>query len=57
MNNTRILIPRRKRHNPNWLLRSARWVGKVRRLIINYVFYRKLNHTRQEAWNEAKNTI
>lgn len=55
--NTRLLIPRRKNRNPNWLIQFARWVGKTRRLIINYRFFRSLNNEPREAWNKAQNTL
>lgn len=57
MSNIRILVPRRTRKNPNWLIQFARWIGKTRRLIINYKFYRSLNHAPRDAWNKAVNTI
>ena len=53
MNHT-LTIPRR---NTAWLKRLARWIGKQRRQLSNYLFYLRLNHTHREAWNKAEKTL
>ena len=54
--NQNILIPRRS-HNPGWLLRLARWVGRERRLRALAAFYRNHGHTRAEAREKAERTL
>lgn len=46
-----------KRKNPFWLVQFARWIGKQRRLIINYRFYRALGHPPGVAWQKSGNTL
>lgn len=57
MINVYTLLSAKKRRNPGWLIRFARCIGKTRRLIINYRFYRSLNYTPREALDKAQNTV
>jgi len=54
--NHQILIPRRS-HNPGWLVRLARWIGKQRKLYELRRFYRGLGHSRAEARQKAELTL
>lgn len=46
-----------RRRNPNWLLRTARWIGRLKRQIGLYLFYRGLNHPPKVAWEKANRTL
>lgn len=56
MSNVRLLIPRRKRSNPGWIARIARWIGDTRGLIIDYNHFRAQGLTRKAARFNALNT-
>jgi len=52
------LIPRRiHRRNPSWLLRCARCIGRLRKLALDYRFFRSRGFTRRSALFNAQNTI
>lgn len=48
---------RNHRRNPNWLLRAARWIGRIKRHLWLYWFYRGLNHPPKAAWDKANRTL
>jgi hypothetical protein len=48
--NINIIIPRRRRRNPNCLVRFARLIGYYR-------YYRRQNYRPAIAWQLAKSTI
>ena len=45
------------RHNPSWLIRLARKVGKMRRFFTVYRFFRCMHHSRADALTKARNTL
>lgn len=54
--NKAVLLPRRS-HNPGWLKRLARWIGKQRRMYALRKFYRSLGHSAAEAREKAELTL
>lgn len=56
MSNVHILIPRRKRSNPGWLVRLARWIGECRTIVADYRHFRARGMTRKAARFNARNT-
>jgi len=56
MNNVHIPIPRRKRSNPGWLIRVARWIGECRTIFADYRHFRAQGLTRKAARFNALNT-
>ena len=55
--NKLILLPRRTRKNPGWLLRLARWIGTQRQFLCDYKKFRLRGFTHRAAWFNAANVL